>query len=38
MGAREPREPAAATASAGGKPAAKKGGGNFDQMDDDIPF
>ena len=41
MGAREPREPAAATATAaasGGKPAPKKGGGGFDQMDDDIPF
>jgi single-strand DNA-binding protein len=36
--AREPREPAAASAG-GGKPqpAAKKGGA-FDQMDDDIPF
>lgn len=38
--AREPREPATATATAapGGKPAPKKGGGGFDQMDDDIPF
>ena len=37
--AREPREPATATASSGGgKPAPKKGGGNFEQMDDDIPF
>ena len=36
--AREPREPAAA-GSGGDKPAAgKKGGGAFDQMDDDIPF
>jgi single-strand DNA-binding protein len=36
--AREPREPAA-VASGGAKPAAgKKGGGAFDQMDDDIPF
>ena len=35
--AREPREAAAATASPGGNPAPKKGGG-FDQMDDDIPF
>ena len=36
------REPAAATAGAGGgtgKPQqSKKGGGAFDQMDDDIPF
>jgi len=37
------REPATATASAaggggGGKPQARKGGGAFDQMDDDIPF
>ena len=37
--AREPREPATAAASSGGaKPAPKKGGGNFEQMDDDIPF
>jgi single-strand DNA-binding protein len=38
--AREPREPATATAGAagGGKAAPKKGGGNFEQMDDDIPF
>jgi single-strand DNA-binding protein len=36
---REPREPATAGASAGGgKVAPKKGGGNFEQMDDDIPF
>jgi single-strand DNA-binding protein len=37
---REPREPAAAGAGAGGgKPQqGKKGGGAFDQMDDDIPF
>ena len=37
---REPREPAAAGAGSGGKPQAqgKKGGGAFDQMDDDIPF
>jgi len=38
---REPREPAAAGASSGGKPQAqgkKGGGGAFDQMDDDIPF
>lgn len=36
---REPREPATAGASAGsGKAAPKKGGGNFEQMDDDIPF
>jgi single-strand DNA-binding protein len=36
--AREAREPVAA--SAGGKPAAggKKGGGSFEDMDDDIPF
>jgi single-strand DNA-binding protein len=39
--AREPREPA--TAGAGGGSGAKpqqgkKGGGAFDQMDDDIPF
>ena len=36
-----PREPAAAAAGAGGgnKPQpVKKGGGAFDQMDDDIPF
>jgi len=31
------REPATAGA-AGGKPQPKKGGGGFDQMDDDIPF
>lgn len=31
------REPAAA-ASGGAKPQAKKGGGAFDEMDDDIPF
>ena len=40
-GASEPmaREPATATASAGGKPEPKKGGGGgFDKMDDDIPF
>ena len=36
--AREPREPATAGASGGGKAAPKKGGGNFEQMDDDIPF
>jgi single-strand DNA-binding protein len=35
---REPREPATAGASSGGKAAPKKGGGNFEQMDDDIPF
>ena len=36
---REPREPVTAGASsAEGKPAPKKGGGNFEQMDDDIPF
>jgi single-strand DNA-binding protein len=34
--AREPRE--LAGASGGGKPAAGKKGGAFDQMDDDIPF
>ncbi len=34
--AREPAEPAAATAG-GKRPPAKKGGG-FDEMDDDIPF
>ena len=34
---REPREPATASAG-GGKAAPKKGGGNFEQMDDDIPF
>jgi single-strand DNA-binding protein len=34
------REPATAGAGGGGKPQAqgKKGGGAFDQMDDDIPF
>jgi single-strand DNA-binding protein len=33
------REPAAAGAGGAGKaPQAKKGGGAFDQMDDDIPF
>jgi len=33
------REPATATASPGGKPAPKKGGGGgFEKMDDDIPF
>lgn len=32
-----PREPATAGAG-GGKPQPKKGGGGFDQMDDDIPF
>lgn len=36
--AREPREPATAGASGGGRAAPKKGGGNFEQMDDDIPF
>src|SRR5262245_39339093 len=36
--ARESREPATAGASSGGRPAPKKGGGAFDQMDDDIPF
>jgi single-strand DNA-binding protein len=36
--AREPREPATVGASGGGKGAPKKGGGNFEQMDDDIPF
>jgi len=37
--AREAREPATAGAGGGGgRPAPKKGGGNFDQMDDDIPF
>jgi single-strand DNA-binding protein len=36
---REPREPATAGVSAGGgKAAPRKGGGNFEQMDDDIPF
>ena len=43
---REPREPATAGATAGasagapggGKAAPRKGGGNFEQMDDDIPF
>jgi single-strand DNA-binding protein len=36
--AREPREPAAASAGGGkAQPAAKKGGA-FDTMDDDIPF
>ena len=34
---REPRETAPAGAG-GGKPQGKKGGGAFDQMDDDIPF
>ncbi|MEK6594863.1 MAG: single-stranded DNA-binding protein [Pseudomonadota bacterium] len=33
------REPAAASTSSGGaKPQGKKGGGAFDEMDDDIPF
>jgi single-strand DNA-binding protein len=36
--AREPREPAAAGADSGKPAAGKKGGGAFDQMDDDIPF
>ena len=39
--AREPREPATASSGGGGRPQgqqAKKGGGAFDQMDDDIPF
>ena len=44
--AREPREPATAgrepatagAAAGGGKAAPRKGGGNFEQMDDDIPF
>ena len=35
--AREPREPATAGAGAA-KAAPRKGGGNFEQMDDDIPF
>jgi len=36
---REPRETAAAGAGGGAKPQqAKKSGGAFDQMDDDIPF
>ncbi len=36
-GAREPK-PAAAEAGGGAKPAAKKSGASFDDMDDDIPF
>jgi single-strand DNA-binding protein len=36
--AREPREPATAGAGGGRAPAPRKGGGNFEQMDDDIPF
>ena len=32
------REPAAASSSGGGKPQSGKGGGAFDEMDDDIPF
>jgi single-strand DNA-binding protein len=32
------REPAPATAEAGGTKARAKGGGAFEQMDDDIPF
>ena len=36
---REPREPKAAAAKPdAAKPAAKKGGASFDDMDDDIPF
>jgi len=36
---REAREPVTAGASSGGgKAAPKKSGGNFEQMDDDIPF
>ena len=35
-GGRPAREPMAA--SAGAKPAAKKSGGSFEDMDDDIPF
>ena len=36
---REPRETAAAGVGGGAKPQqAKKGGGAFEQMDDDIPF
>ena len=34
---REPREPATAAAGSA-KAAPRKGGGNFEQMDDDIPF
>lgn len=33
-----PREPATANAGGNAKPQQKKGGGAFDQMDDDIPF
>jgi len=37
--AREPREPkAAAAGKADAKPAAKKSGASFEDMDDDIPF
>ena len=38
--AREPREPKAVAAKpdAAAKPAAKKGGASFEDMDDDIPF
>src|SRR5687768_18622566 len=35
---REPVTAGAGAQSGGGKPAPKKGGGGFDQMDDDIPF
>ena len=36
-GAREPK-PVAAESGGGAKPAAKKSGASFDDMDDDIPF
>lgn len=32
------REPASAAAAGGAKPQGRKGGGSFDEMDDDIPF
>ena len=37
MAAREPKA-APAESAGGGKPAAKKSGASFDDMDDDIPF
>ena len=36
--AREPKAGAAEPGAGGVKPAAKKGGASFDDMDDDIPF
>lgn len=37
-GGREAREPAMSSGSGGGRAPAAKKGGNFDDMDDDIPF